>query len=291
MEYESPYPLELEQLSQPYSNLQKRLTELTDKLARINLVLDMTLSNDMATERQRMALEAARAPHAWLWLLALPSGHLHNIKACEFEVMLAVRLGYEVEHLQIKQGQANCQCNSALTVDHGMGCASMQGSVVYQRHNRLTAIFCQALAGGECSQIKVEPRGQFAGYGQGSPDFVYRNARNKLVFTDVSVIAARGSANRQHLMTKSLVLAKAREKQKRSENDDRAKRNSADFIPLVFEARGGFGDAALKADRTYDRSIQPWEYNSNFQYYMKAISVALIRGSAQNLLLALQRSH
>ena len=48
-----------------------------------------------------------------------------------------------------------------------------------------------------------KPRGQFAGYGQGSPDFVYRNARNKLVFTDVSVIAARGNANRQHLMTKS----------------------------------------------------------------------------------------
>ena len=155
-----------------------------------------------------------------------------------------------------------------------------------------------SLAGGECSQLKVEPRGQFAGYGQGSPDFVYRNARNKLVFTDVSVIAARGSANRQHLMTKSLVLAKAREKQKRSENDDRAKRNSADFIPLVFEARGGFGDAtvkflkaAAKANHTYDRSIQFWEYNSHFQYYMKAISVALIRGSAQNLLLALQRSH
>ena len=36
---------------QPYSYLQKRLTELTDKLAeaRINLVLDMTLSNDMVT--------------------------------------------------------------------------------------------------------------------------------------------------------------------------------------------------------------------------------------------------
>jgi len=81
----------------------------------------------------------------------------------------------------------------------------------------------------------VEPRGQFAGYRQGSPDFVYRNARNKLGFTDVSVIAARGNANRQHLMTKSLVLAKVCEKQQRSENDDHAKHNSADFVPLVFE--------------------------------------------------------
>ena len=63
-------------------------------------------------------------------------------------------------------------------------------------------------------------------------------------------------------------------------------------------ARCGFGDATVKflkaagkANRTYDRSIQPWEYNSHFQYYMKATSVALVRGSAQNLLLALQRSH
>jgi len=35
--------------------------------------------------------------------------------ACEFEVLLAIAvgLGYEVEHLQIEQGQASGQCNSA----------------------------------------------------------------------------------------------------------------------------------------------------------------------------------
>ena len=75
-------------------------------------------------------------------------------------------------------------------------------------------------------------------------------------------------------MTKSLVLAKVREKQKHSEHDDCAERKSLGgyFIPLVFEARGGFSEtavkflkAAAKANRTYDRSIQPWEYNSHFQ--------------------------
>jgi hypothetical protein len=107
------------------------------------------------------------------------------------------------------------------------------------------------------------------------------------------VAAARSNINRNDLMTKVCVLAKAREAKKRKEN----KANKAKFIPLVFEARGGFGEAAIKffksaarAHRTFERSIQPWEYNSHFQYYTKAVSVALARGSAQNLALALKLS-
>ena len=125
----------------------------------------------------------------------------------------------------------------------------------------------------------------------------YRQRNGTLVLTDVSVVAARGNTNRQRLMTKTGVLAKAREVKKRKENEAHAKANKAKFIPLVFEARGGFGEDAIKffksaarANRAFERSIQPWEYNSHFQYYTKAVSVALARGSAQNLALALKYS-
>ena len=92
----------------------------------------------------------------------------------------------------------------------------------------------------------------------------YRQRNGTLVLADVSVVAARGSANRQRLMTKTGVLAKAREAKKRKENDAQAKANKAKFIPLVVEARGGFGEDAIKffksgwRARTFERSIQPW---------------------------------
>ena len=131
--------------------------------------------------------------------------------------MLAVRLGYEVEHLQIKQGQANCQCNSALTVDHDMGCASKDRSYTRGTTDSLPSSAKPWLeVSAARSRWGQEANSQNTD--RGSPDFVC----NKFVFTEVSVIAARGNASRQHLMTKSLVLAKVREKQKRSENDDRA---------------------------------------------------------------------
>ena len=38
----------------------------------------------------------------------------------------------------------------------------------------------------------------------------------------------------------------SREVKKRKENDDNAKANKAKFIPLMFEARGGFGEYAIK---------------------------------------------
>ena len=94
-------------------------------------------------------------------------------------------------------------------------------------------------------------------------------------------------------MTQTGVLTKVRE----VKMQDHAKGNKAKSIPLVFEARGGFGDDAIKffnsdvtcrANRTFERSIQPWEYNSHFQYYTKAVSVALAWGSAQTRALTLK---
>eukprot|EP00045_Choanoeca_perplexa_P013167 m.147466 g.147466 ORF g.147466 m.147466 type:complete len:262 (-) comp16261_c0_seq3:45-830(-) len=259
---------------------------------------DLSFAADMDSEKQRMALEAARAPHSWAWLLALPSGHLHNIKAREFEVMLAVRLGFEIERFQLKQGQVLCPCGHELTIDHGLGCASFVGQQVYKRHNKINSIVGQSLAGGEASWIRTEPRDYIGYRDKGGPDMSFRDRNEQLILTDVSVIASRSGINREQLMSQSLVLAHQREKDKRTQNNGWARRNSAKFIPVVFEARGGFGPAAVqllkyaaRGNRTFEVSMHPWEYNSHFQYYMKAVSVALIRGSAQNLLLAMQRSY
>jgi len=93
----------------------------------------------------------------------------------------------------------------------------------------------------------------------------YRQRNGTLVLTDVSVVAARGSANRQRLMTKMGVLAKAREVKKRKENEAHAKANKAKFIPLVFEARGGFGEDAISFFKSAARanSTAPSSVRSN----------------------------
>jgi hypothetical protein len=89
----------------------------------------------------------------------------------------------------------------------------------------------------------------------------YLQRDDTLVLTDISVAAARSNINRNDLITKIRVLAKAWEVKKRKENVDRAKANKAKFIPLVFEARGGLGEADIKffksatrANRTFERS-------------------------------------
>ena len=297
-EYNQLYPRELGDLTGPYTNVHKRITQMSDTLEAEQLKRSMTLNNNnMTLERHRMALVAAQAPLASSYLTALPSGQLFTINAYEFGILVSVRIGLEIEHFQVKHGQATCFCDSPLSIDHAMGCARIPGSFVYQRHNEINRLIQQTLTGGEVSHVRVEPRGQYVGYGDGGPDMSYRQRNGTLVLTDVSVVAARGNTNRQRLMTKTGVLAKAREVKKRKENDAHAKANKAKFIPLVFEARGGFGEDAIKffksaarANRTFERSIQPWEYNSHFQYYTKAVSVALARGSAQNLALALKYS-
>lgn len=296
-EYQDLYPREVEDLRGNFKNLQKRITEMVDRLAAANLQTGWAASGDVAREQRLMALKQAQAPLSWAWLLALPNGHLHNIKAHMFSNMLAVRIGFEVEHFHIKDDQPFCQCGTRLTIDHAMGCTRIQGSHVYGRHNAITNLATQALSGGQASQVRVEPRGVYLQYGDGGPDMSYRDLQGGLTLVDVSVASARTGVNRPALMTQTLVLAKKRERKKRSENVDRAKANAAAFTPLVFEARGGFGESALKyfkqaarANRTFDSAIQPWEYNCHFQYYTKAVSVALIRGSAQNLALAFKLS-
>ena len=82
------------------------------------------------------------------------------------------------------------------------------GSFVYQRHNEINRLIQQTLTSGEVSHVRVEPRGQYVGYGDGSPDMSYWQRNGTLVLTDASVVAARGSANRQCLMTKTGVLAR-----------------------------------------------------------------------------------
>jgi hypothetical protein len=49
----------------------------------------------------------------------------------------------------------------------------------------------QALADGEVSHVRVEPRGQYVGYGDGGPDMSYQQQDDILVLADSSVAAAR----------------------------------------------------------------------------------------------------
>ena len=67
-------------------------------------------------------------------------------------------IGLEIEHFQVKHGQATRFCDSLLSIDHAMGCARIPGSFVYQRHNEINRLIQQTLTGGEVSHVR---RGQY----------------------------------------------------------------------------------------------------------------------------------
>lgn len=253
----------------------------------IHDALHKQLKIDFATPFDRCHLEAIERKLASAWILALPADNHTTLRDIELVVAARHRLDLPL----LDSLPKFCGCGTVLANrdrSHLLTCKRQKGNGHIVRHNALVQIMQTAIiaAGGDA---RAEIKGLAVDAAdRRRPDLEFE-IDGYCSIADVAVIHP-AAKSRQAQRKPADVAAKAKQDKYADMYGDG--KEFSEIVPLIFEAYGGFGDAARHfVARLADAA------RANGRLYKRAaadivgrVAVTLQRGNARSVLIAVRRA-
>jgi hypothetical protein len=262
--------------------LQKRITRV------LHDVIGDDLKADAHTSFDKRHLEAIRYPLASAWLRAPPTDKQTSLRDVELKLCMAFHLDLPLAPVMPRF----CACDTVLATrerSHLLTCKHQHGNGHIGRHDGvLGSIQASIVAAGGLARVQVKHLAADQA-DRRVPD-LEAMLDDTLSLADVAVITSVAKSHCRQRDPMDMAAKAKHDKYQDMFGDEKA---HADFVPLIFDAYGGFGKAA----RAFVQRVQACALNNGRRgatrvaaTMVERIAFAIQRGNARTALLGLQQA-